>query len=131
MGLADIVVFPGFRSDVTDLMIASDVLLFPSFQEGDPNTVKEAMACGLPTVGFAAGDTAYVVRDGKDGYIVPVGDEVALQERLCKLVLDNPLRHLVGESARQRAFAEFGIEETARAIEKALVQAVRGNDQER
>lgn len=125
LGLGGSVVFPGFRRDALELMSAADVLLFPSLAEGDSNTVKEAMACGLAVVAFAAGDTARAVRDGQDGFVVPVGDEAALQDRLCRVVADAALRRGLAESARARAFTEFGIERTARVIENVLLRAAQ------
>lgn len=49
-GLTDKVVFTGIRTDVSDIMMAMDVFIFPSFFEGMPNTVIEAQATGLPCI---------------------------------------------------------------------------------
>ena len=50
LGLTDYVIFTGIRKDIPDLMSAMDVMIFPSFYEGMPNTVIEAQATGLPCV---------------------------------------------------------------------------------
>ena len=50
MGIENKVVFAGVRSDVSRLLCAMDVFVFPSFFEGMPNTVIEAQATGLPCV---------------------------------------------------------------------------------
>jgi glycosyltransferase involved in cell wall biosynthesis len=124
IGLGDVVLFPGYRSDVPELMLASDILLFPSLREGDSNTVKQAMACGLPVVGYAAGDTAVAVRSGQDGFICDVGDENSLIANLLRVAEDPALRQALSHSARARAFAEFGGDKTARGIEKVLRDVV-------
>jgi glycosyltransferase involved in cell wall biosynthesis len=122
LGLREFVRFPGYRDDIPDLMTASDVLLFPSLREGDSNTVKEAMACRLPVVGFSAGGTSLAVRCGEDGYVVPVNHEAAMQARLCQVVTNRDLRCRLATSAYDRAFAEFGIERTVRLIECVLTE---------
>ena len=128
LGLRDVVRFPGFRGDVRDVMAASDVLLFPSVREGDPNTVKEAMACGLPVIGFSAGDTARAVRFDEHGYVFPIGQEAALQQMLCKVAVDRDLRSRLSRSARVRAHAKFGIERTVRGIERVLAQVLKQHE---
>lgn len=50
LGLDDSVILTGIRSDVTDLLSAMDVFVFPSFYEGMPNTIIEAQATGLPCI---------------------------------------------------------------------------------
>ncbi|MFN8588710.1 MAG: glycosyltransferase family 4 protein [Candidatus Eisenbacteria bacterium] len=56
---------------VVAAMCASDVLLLPSFHEGSPNTVKEAMACGLPVVAAPVGDCEERLRDLPPSAVVP------------------------------------------------------------
>jgi glycosyltransferase involved in cell wall biosynthesis len=128
LGLRDVVRFPGFRGDVRDVMAASDVLLFPSVREGDPNTVKEAMASGLPVIGFSAGDAARVVQFDEHGYVFPIGQEAALQQMLCKVVIDRHLRSRLSRSAQMRALAEFGVERTVQRIERVLAQALKQHE---
>lgn len=126
LGLGEAVRLPGFRDDVPRLMLASDVLLLPSTWEGDSLVVKEAMACGLPVVGFAAGDTGIAVREGRDGYILPIGDNTGLKTRLCEVVQDDKLRAALSASAHARAMADFGVEKTVKKIEKVLRQTASG-----
>jgi glycosyltransferase involved in cell wall biosynthesis len=128
LGVLEFIRLTGYRDDIPSLMAASDVLLFPSLREGDSNTVKEAMASGLPVVGFAAGDTGLAVRSGEDGYVVPVNHEMSLHARLCEVVTDQRLRQRLARSARDRAFTDFGIDRTVRRIEAILAQV---NDQRR
>jgi teichuronic acid biosynthesis glycosyltransferase TuaC len=50
---------------------ACDVLLFPSFQEGSPNLVRQALACGLPVVASDVGDLRETIADGRDCVVLP------------------------------------------------------------
>jgi glycosyltransferase involved in cell wall biosynthesis len=73
------------------------------------------MACGLPVVATNVSDNAYVVPDGRVGYVVPVGDEAALADRICRLLNDAQLRLQMGRNARTWVEQEFS---TSRLAEK-------------
>ncbi len=78
LGLTDRVVLTGARADVGVLLPALDVFALSSRQEAAPLAVLEAMLAGLPVVATGCGAVADLVTDGKDGYVVPVGDDAAL-----------------------------------------------------
>lgn len=77
LDLSDRVHLLGVRSDVRDVMWASDVFVMSSRWEGLPVALLEAMEAGLPVVSTAVGDVPEVVRDAA-AILVPVGDRVSL-----------------------------------------------------
>jgi glycosyltransferase involved in cell wall biosynthesis len=81
---------------------SADVFVLPTFVEGMPLVVLEAMACGLPVIVTPHGP-ADVVRDGVDGFIVPCGDSAAIAARLEQLYTDPERRLEMGRNARRRA----------------------------
>lgn len=91
-----------------DLYSAADVLAVPSLQDNLPNTVMEAMACGLPVAAFAAGGIPEMVRPGRTGLLAPVGDAAALAEAIGTLLGDEDARRRMGEEARRVAEREYG-----------------------
>src|SRR5262249_11308352 len=94
----------------------ADVFLLPSVCEGSATVTYEALAAGLPVV--CTPNTGSVVRDGVDGFIVPVGDVDAIVERLERLA-DPSLRAEFSVRARGRA-AEFTLDAYRRRLLAAL-----------
>jgi glycosyltransferase involved in cell wall biosynthesis len=97
LGLTDHVQFLGERLDVPQLLQAMDIFLMTSNNEGMPNATMEAMAMWLPCVVTDVGDSREVVHDGETGFVVPVGDEDALTERVLRLINNDALRQTFGE----------------------------------
>jgi len=104
---------------------AADLFIIPSLQESFGQTVIEAMACGTPVVGFAAGGIPDMVRHDRTGLLAPVGDTAALREAISALLADEPRRLRLGAEARQVALAEYASEVQVRQY-LALYQALSG-----
>ena len=101
----------GEREDIADLMAAIDIAVISSaWGEGFPNTLGEAMACGIPAVVTDVGDSAWIL--GKDnGEVVPVRDPQALAAGIFKLLnMDKERRCALGRRLRQRIVDEFSLE---------------------
>jgi glycosyltransferase involved in cell wall biosynthesis len=101
------IVCPGFVADPALYYQIMDVLALPTRREGFPNAVLEANASGKPAVVTNATGAVDSVIDGVTGFIVPVGDSVALANALAKLLYDPCLAKSMGQTARDRAAAEF------------------------
>ena len=76
-----------------------------------PKTLLEAAACGLPIVTTDAPGCSEVVRDGDNGFLVPVRDATALADALRKLIVSATLRSEMGRRSRERVLAEFSREQ--------------------
>jgi glycosyltransferase involved in cell wall biosynthesis len=74
LGLQGRVRFLGMRADVADILRASDVFVLSSRWEGNPLSVLEAMAAGLPVVSTAVGGVPELVQEGVTGLLVPPND---------------------------------------------------------
>ena len=85
-----------------DFYRSGDVLVLPTLIEGMGLVVLEAMACGLPVI-VSPNGPGDIVRDGIDGFVVPVRDVDAIAEKLELLRADENLRQQMGIAARQRA----------------------------
>lgn len=92
----------GYREDVPAVLAASDVFVLPSFREGTPRVITEAMAAGLPIVATDIAGIPEQVADGENGYLVSPGDAAALAGALRKLLDDPAKRRQFGEASRER-----------------------------
>jgi glycosyltransferase involved in cell wall biosynthesis len=82
-------------------MESLDVFVMPSFTEGTPNSVVEAMACGKPIIASDVGGVPDMI--GNDsGILVPAGDKSALTEAILRLARDAGLRQSMGAAAKER-----------------------------
>jgi L-malate glycosyltransferase len=100
----------GFRSDVPDLLVASDFFVLPSRDEGLPLAVLEAMARSVPVIATPVGGVPELVTDGEHGLLVPVDDSEALAAAIGRLASDRALGARLGEAAHRRVLADFSFE---------------------
>ncbi len=101
------VVFTGFVDDVRPAFSAMDILALPSYREGMPRTIIEAMAAGKPVVATDIRGCREEVLTGVTGYLVPPGDSDALAKAIVKLASDRARAAGMGEEGRRRAAALF------------------------
>jgi glycosyltransferase involved in cell wall biosynthesis len=109
-GVADMVRFLGPRTDIADLLAASDVVALPSPAQALPTALIEAAAAGRPVVATRAGGIPEVVVDGVSGLLVPPNAPAALAESIATLLLDGPRARLYGVAARGIARKRFSID---------------------
>jgi glycosyltransferase involved in cell wall biosynthesis len=90
-----------------------------------PITVIEAMACGLPIVATAVGGFLELVKDGENGFLVPVGDADALAKALSRLIRDRALLRRIGAANRRLAEQKFDIADTMRNYEELYLRLLK------
>jgi glycosyltransferase involved in cell wall biosynthesis len=89
---------------------AADVFVLPAIQDNLPNTILEALACGLPVVAFSTGGIPDLVRDGVEGRLVPCGNTTALRDALLHVLNNEDVRRSMSVNARSRAVQEYKLE---------------------
>lgn len=109
LGLQQHVTLTGNRSDVSDLLAASDVFLMSSISEGIPLTIIEAMAAERPVVSTAVGGIPEMIDDGKTGLLAPAGDAKTLARQLQRLHQQPSLRRSIVEAAAESARRRFSL----------------------
>ncbi|WP_211435733.1 glycosyltransferase family 4 protein [Trujillonella endophytica] len=118
LGLADQVRVTGWvpQRQVETLLRGSHVLVLPSFAEGQPMALLEAMAQGLCVVASSVGGIPDLI-DGECGVLVPPGDGDALVAALCTVLADPELRSRLGGRALDRVRERFDVDRVWRAID--------------
>jgi glycosyltransferase involved in cell wall biosynthesis len=101
----------GFRNDVADLLLISDIFVLPSYREGLPRSIIEAMSMKLPVIATNIRGCKEEVIDGKNGYIIPVKNSRALTDALMILMENHLLRKEFGEYGRSLAINQFNEQE--------------------
>jgi glycosyltransferase involved in cell wall biosynthesis len=127
LGVAEQIVFCGFRSDVPAIVRDVDVLVVPSLLPEPFGLVSlEGMACGKPVIATAHGGAVEIVVDGATGYLVPPDEPQAMAVRLMELAGDKALREQMGERGRRRLEELFTLEHFNRRIREAVLGVLYG-----
>jgi glycosyltransferase involved in cell wall biosynthesis len=92
LGVSGHILFLGNRSDVPDLMGAADLLCLPSYFEGHPLVILEALAAGLPVVASRSLGITEAIRDGESGLLFPFDNAPVLAHTLARLLADPALQ---------------------------------------
>jgi L-malate glycosyltransferase len=118
LGLGDRFVLRGPVADVPAFLRSIEIAVLPSHSEGMSNSLLEYMSSGRAVIATDVGANATLVRDRKDGLIVPPGDETAIVGALGEL-LAHPVRAAgFGASARQRVETEYSRDAMRRRFEE-------------
>ena len=124
-GLAQSIFFLGNRNDVPDCLNAMDLFALPSFgNEGVPQGIMQAMACGLPIVSTTVGAISEAVIDGKTGFTLVPQEQEALTSHLAKLMGSEQLREQMGKAALEHAVSRFGLDNMLDKMERIFIQAI-------
>jgi glycosyltransferase involved in cell wall biosynthesis len=113
----------GYRSDVASIMAACDIFVLPSYREGTPRVITEAMASGLPVVSTDIAGIPEQVADAKSGFLIQPGESVALADRLSRLILSESLRRNLGVVGRERA-KRFSIKKMVSNLDSVYIDIV-------
>lgn len=88
----------------------ADIFVLPSYAEGVPISMLEALAAGLPAIVTPVGGIPSVLREGEHALFVTPGDQVALAEAITQLAGDANLRARIGATARLHVLKHYGVE---------------------
>lgn len=97
LGIKNKVQFLGFRNDISEICAASDVFIFPSYQEGLPVSVMEAMSAGLPIICSKIRGNNDLIEDSKGGYLFSPDDVGGFAKAIQRLAEDKMLRVNMGK----------------------------------
>lgn len=130
LGIEKQLIFPGWRTDVLELLAVSDVYASVSLREGLPMSLLEAMSMRVPAVCYDVDGISEVITDNKTGFLVKVNDISAFAEKIKVLLRHASLRERFEAAIDKRDFSEFTVSTMIKKQERlyrSLVPAVKKN----
>ncbi len=118
LGIGQRIVMAGFQTDVRPYYCLSTLLALPSYSEGSPNVVLEAMAAGLPIAATDAGGVPEILEDGVTGLMVKPGDPQAMAETILRILRDKDLALRLGAAARSCVDSRYTPQAYRRSLTK-------------
>lgn len=106
----------GETDDVRDYYGDSTVFVLPSYREGTPRTVLEAMAMGRPIITTDAPGCRETVIDGKNGFLVPVGDVEALSEKMIWFINNTDKIEKMGSESKAYCKKKFDVDKVNKSM---------------
>ncbi len=124
-GVGNRVIFAGQRSDIPQLLAASDLFVLPTLTEALPTVLAEAMAARLPIVASAVGGVPEMVVDGESGILLPSGDSGALAAACISLMADAERRKAMGGRGWQIVTEKFNIRAQVDSLKELYLNLIR------
>jgi len=110
------VIFGGFAAETRQYYQAADAFVLPSLTEGLSNAMLEAMSCGLATAATRVGAAADLIDSGKNGLLIPPGNEEQIQKAIMFLIGHPADRARMGAAARERICRDYALDGTAEKL---------------
>lgn len=125
LGIADHLLWPGVCDQMPAAYNALSLLVLSSTDEGFPNVIGEAMACGTPCVTTRVGDAALLLGDSRA--VTAVADDAAIAAAMSRILRESPEAQATrAQAARARICSMFSVQELARNTEHALLSLLPG-----
>jgi len=105
---------------VRDYLLEADMFVLPSFAEGIPVSLMEAMSMEVPCISTIVAGIPELIRHGIDGLLVAPSDEIELASTMGLLMDDEHLRHRLGSVGRERVIARYNLQDNVRALAEIM-----------
>ena len=128
LDLSQNVRFVGYQSqsEVRRYLKSTDIFILPSFAEGVPVSLMEALASGVPVITTQIAGISELVENGKSGYLVAPGDAKALTKKIVQLFEQPQLRQSFGEVGREKVVRAFDVMKEAKWLSEILLARQKG-----
>jgi colanic acid/amylovoran biosynthesis glycosyltransferase len=105
---------------IHDYLGRADIFVLPSFAEGVPVSLMEAMSMEIPCVSTIVAGIPELIRHGIDGLLVSPSDEIELASAVALLMDDEDLRRSLGAAGRERVIARYNLQDNVRALAEIM-----------
>ncbi len=113
LGVEDIVLPIGPVNSVYEYLTAADIFILPSYREGMPLSLLEAMSCALPSIVSNVGGNAELIDDGKNGLLISPGNISELTKKIMWYIKNPEARTEAGTNARATILEKFDLDKVA------------------
>ncbi|MGD2090361.1 MAG: glycosyltransferase [Candidatus Aminicenantes bacterium] len=96
-----------------DIYNASDIFVLPSLEDNLPNTMMEAMSCGIPVIAFNAGGMPDMIEDDLTGRLIPCGSDKKFAKAVQDLIFNDGKRSTMGKKSRELIEKKYKLEDQA------------------
>jgi len=122
LGISDKVKFLGFRNDIPEICVASDIFVFPSYQEGLPVSVMEAMSAGLPIIASRIRGNTDLIENDCGGYLHDPEDYLGFAKSMDKIIGNEKLRAKMGVRNKEevKKYDKQVVKDTMRELYESL-----------
>ena len=124
MGIDDRLIFTGFagQDEVRKYLLESDIFVLPSFAEGVPVSLMEAMSCGIPVISTYVGGIAELIKSEETGLLVSPSDPIQLKDAIARYIDDYDLRNKVSRQGREKVVSDFNIDNEVDKLAQLFVK---------
>ena len=124
---SEVVIFEGAvnQDRIRDFYAAADVFCLPSFAEGIPVALMEAMAMEIPCVSTQIAGIPELIRNGMDGLLVAASDVEGLSEALARLMDEPALRERLGRNGRTRVLQHYNLQSSVEKLAAIFAERIR------
>lgn len=123
-GIGDRLYCLGFRDDIYEVISVLDLKVLPSFFEGLPRALMEAMGLGIPVIGSRVDGIKELLSDGRYGLQISIGKSEELAEAIITLLQDQFLYKTIKKEGKSRIFENYGAEKMAQETEELYLKSL-------
>jgi glycosyltransferase involved in cell wall biosynthesis len=129
LGIQKNVVFTGRRSNINALYSIVDISVNSSTTEGFSNAIIESLAMGVPVIATNVGGNPEAVTDGKNGFLVPVGEPKKIADAAIRIIDDTNLLSMMKINSRKIAVEHFDIKKMMSKLERNYISMYEAMNQ--
>jgi glycosyltransferase involved in cell wall biosynthesis len=127
LNLKNKVILLGWRTDIAEILTASDVFVLTSLWEGLPCTILEAMCCLKPVIANAVDGIKEIISENQTGFLIEPCNYKSTAEKIVYLLTNEPILKKMGQNAKNSIGQEFNIDHTVKQHEKLYLQLYKKN----
>jgi glycosyltransferase involved in cell wall biosynthesis len=127
LDLKNKVVLLGWRTDIAEILTASDIFVLTSLWEGLPCTILEAMCCLKPVIANAVDGVKEIISENQTGFLIDPYNYKATAEKIIYLLANEPILKKMGQNAKNSINWEFNINYAVKQHEKLYLQLYKKN----